>query len=93
MIGHDQRHLGEPETMHLLPQPAQRHVGAQQILRGESKRLGEVMFDVSRAHGENSSSRDSVIGTKAKPGAKGFGATPFAHVDGIKDIGSFLPVV
>src|ERR1700720_2699996 len=36
MIGHDQRYLGEPETMHLLTKPAQRHVGAQQVLRGDA---------------------------------------------------------
>src|ERR1700723_2904386 len=33
MISHDQRHLGEAEAVYLLPQPAQSHFGAQQVLR------------------------------------------------------------
>src|ERR1700736_794633 len=36
VIGHDQRHLGEPEAVYLLPQSAQSQVRAQQILRRDA---------------------------------------------------------
>src|SRR5882672_2618986 len=36
VVGHDQRYLGDPEAVHLLPQSAQSRVGAQQVLRRDA---------------------------------------------------------
>src|SRR5260370_37748045 len=60
---------------------AQGRIGSANGLRGQSQGGSDTIDHLAGASVEHLTATDFVAGTKAKPCTKGFGATPFTHVD------------
>src|SRR6478672_10598170 len=60
---------------------AQCRIGSAHGLCSQSQGGSDTVDHFAGASVEHLTATDFIAGTKAKPGTKGFGATPFAHVD------------
>ena len=60
---------------------AQGRIGSAHGLCSQSQGSSHPTDHLAGASVEHFTATDFIAGTKAKPGRKGFGTTPFAHVD------------
>src|ERR1700737_1873727 len=60
---------------------AKSRIGSAHCLRSQSQGGSDPIDHLAGASVEHLTATNFIAGTKAKPGTKGFGATPFAHVD------------